>query len=682
MTPSVPEPPETPEPAQPDAELPVAEFAFPGPLRDRLVAAILDGRKTTTTALAVEYDIEGEALPEVGSRQRVVDSAGRAVAVIETVRVRLCPLGEVPWEHARDEGEGHEDVAQWRRGHERFWRSEEMTAALGAPLTVDDGTVVVLEEFRLVRRLDAAEPLPPPPPGASGASGAFGAAGVPGAAGAAGTPAGSDTRAPHVDATVPPSAPVRARRRDRGRGRAAMVIAAAAAALLALAAGSAVGAVVRPSASPAPAPRTSSPAATPTPTPAATRATPAAVVPASPIRDCTVDGPLADPGLGTAASVVLNAETGEVLLDRRGDVPAQTASVMKLATAAAALRVLGPDYRASTTVLRGPDAGTIVLRGGGDLTLSRLPSGQESVYPGAAHLDDLAAQVRQARAADPELAQTPVSRIIVDSSLFGGTTWEDTWPATERQAGWLSHITTLQVDADRADPTVFLSPRGEDPVGRAAEAFAAFFPGATIDRDGATGDGSALAEVSSPPVSELLAPMLVPSDNTLAEMLARLVAIESGEGNTLADVDPAIRSALEDLGLDTEGMTFADGSGMSRNNAVAPELVAALLQRADADEDGLGPIVGALPVAGESGTLAYSNRFTGDNQVARGKVRAKTGSITTAYTLAGFVDAEDGSRLIAVIFATDRVSEASRQPIDTLATAYYRCGNRLANSPG
>jgi hypothetical protein len=37
-------------PAEP-AALAKAEFVFPGPLRDRLVAAILDGSKTTTTGL-------------------------------------------------------------------------------------------------------------------------------------------------------------------------------------------------------------------------------------------------------------------------------------------------------------------------------------------------------------------------------------------------------------------------------------------------------------------------------------------------------------------------------------------------------------------------------------------------------------------------------------------------------
>jgi uncharacterized protein YhfF len=42
------------------ADLPIFEFAFPGPLRDKLVAAVLDGTKTTTTGLLQDYEIEGE----------------------------------------------------------------------------------------------------------------------------------------------------------------------------------------------------------------------------------------------------------------------------------------------------------------------------------------------------------------------------------------------------------------------------------------------------------------------------------------------------------------------------------------------------------------------------------------------------------------------------------------------
>jgi uncharacterized protein YhfF len=57
-------------------DLPVAEFAFPGPLRDQLVAAILAGEKTTTTGLVADYEHQNEPLPSPGLRQVVVDSAG------------------------------------------------------------------------------------------------------------------------------------------------------------------------------------------------------------------------------------------------------------------------------------------------------------------------------------------------------------------------------------------------------------------------------------------------------------------------------------------------------------------------------------------------------------------------------------------------------------------------------
>jgi uncharacterized protein YhfF len=138
------------------AGLPKASFAFPGPLRDALVEAILDGRKTSTTGLVAEYEAEREPLPREGDRSVVVDSADRPVAVIETTGVRIVPLADVDLDHAVDEGEGHATVKDWRRDHESFWHSDEMRAALGEPaFTVTDATQVVLERFRLVTRLDS-----------------------------------------------------------------------------------------------------------------------------------------------------------------------------------------------------------------------------------------------------------------------------------------------------------------------------------------------------------------------------------------------------------------------------------------------------------------------------------------------------------------------------------------------
>jgi uncharacterized protein YhfF len=132
-------------------DLPVVQFAFPGPLRDQLVAAILDGTKTTTTGLADEYERDGEPLPRAGERQAVVDSAGDRVAVIEITAVRVIPLADVDLAHAIGEGEGYSSVADWRAGHERFWHGDEIRAERGDPgFTVGDGTLVVAEEFRLI----------------------------------------------------------------------------------------------------------------------------------------------------------------------------------------------------------------------------------------------------------------------------------------------------------------------------------------------------------------------------------------------------------------------------------------------------------------------------------------------------------------------------------------------------
>ena len=107
------------------------ELAYPGPLRDRLVAAVLDGSKTSTSSLLAEYQGEEDPLPEEGRRYLLVDSAERPVGVVETTEVRLVPLGEVDLPFAREEGEGYESVVEWREAHERFSDRERAECAAG-----------------------------------------------------------------------------------------------------------------------------------------------------------------------------------------------------------------------------------------------------------------------------------------------------------------------------------------------------------------------------------------------------------------------------------------------------------------------------------------------------------------------------------------------------------------------
>ncbi|MFT7764298.1 ASCH domain-containing protein [Clavibacter tessellarius] len=138
----------------PEPDLPTVEFAFPGPLRDQLVAAIVAGEKTSTSSLLIQYAVDGEELPVVGSRGTVIDSAGRPVLVIETTAVEIRRLADVPLAHAVDEGEGFATVAEWRAGHEGFWTSAEVLAELPAGFRLDDDAEVVMERFRVVGAAD------------------------------------------------------------------------------------------------------------------------------------------------------------------------------------------------------------------------------------------------------------------------------------------------------------------------------------------------------------------------------------------------------------------------------------------------------------------------------------------------------------------------------------------------
>jgi uncharacterized protein YhfF len=131
--------------------LSVGEFAFPGPLRDQLVAAITSGTKTTTTGLLDDYERDGEPLSRPGDREVVIDSAGDPVTLIEVVAARVVRVGDVDLAHAIGEGEGYESVAEWRAGHEEFWHSAEMREFHGDPsFTVTDDTPAVAMEFRMV----------------------------------------------------------------------------------------------------------------------------------------------------------------------------------------------------------------------------------------------------------------------------------------------------------------------------------------------------------------------------------------------------------------------------------------------------------------------------------------------------------------------------------------------------
>ena len=130
--------------------LPISEYGFPGPLRDKLLAALLSGAKTTTSSLHEGYPIWGEELPVVGAVQAVLDSRGERVFATEVVDVKVLRMGLVSDEFAAAEGEGYQNAAQWRASHEAFWLSDASVEELGYTPQLSDDTLVVLETVRVI----------------------------------------------------------------------------------------------------------------------------------------------------------------------------------------------------------------------------------------------------------------------------------------------------------------------------------------------------------------------------------------------------------------------------------------------------------------------------------------------------------------------------------------------------
>jgi serine-type D-Ala-D-Ala carboxypeptidase/endopeptidase (penicillin-binding protein 4) len=415
----------------------------------------------------------------------------------------------------------------------------------------------------------------------------------------------------------------------------------------------------------------------PTGQPQATASASASASPtATSTRTCSVAELAKDARLMNLSAVVLNATTDEVLFDRNASVPAATASVMKTLTAAAAILTLGPNYRVETRVYQDAvDPGTIILVGGGDPTLSRTVAGKQSVYRDAPKLATLALNVNK------KLAATPVTKIIVDSTLFTGATWEPSWERSEMSEGYMSEVTALQVDGDRANPAAEKSTRSSNAVMNAGKYFKAALganaAGATIVAEAMPAGATQIASVSSQPISKWINHMLQVSDNTESEALARLIALDLGYEGSFKSIDAAIKKSLAPTGLNTAGMNIRDGSGLSDFNAVSPMFVAKLMQLVNKPGSGLESIAQGLPVSAESGGLA--SRFKGDNIDAAGKILAKTGWIKKGYTLAGIINAKDGATLTFAVYALGNVKADTKDAIDNLVTGFYRCGDTLSN---
>lgn len=389
-----------------------------------------------------------------------------------------------------------------------------------------------------------------------------------------------------------------------------------------------------------------------------------------------VTAALADPAVaGRLAVSVVDARTGQPLLERGAGTLLLPASTAKIATAVAALTALPPEFRLTTRVVAGAAPGEVVLVGGGDTTLAG--PGAEPRYPAPARLTVLAARVRAA------LGGAPVTRVLVDESLYTGERLGPGWKASYVTDGSVAPVGPLMVDGGRVRPG--RNARHPDPALAAGQAFAALIqPGAEVARGSAAPDAAELGSVQSPPVARLVEQMLLLSDNDLAEALARQVALAQGQPASFAGgavaVQQVLAPLLDEAGVGRDAVALVDGSGLSRLDRLEPAALTRLLARV-ASGDGserLAPVLTGLPVGGFSGTLEDRYR-RGDGVPGAGVVRAKTGTLNGVSTLAGLVRTADG-RLLAFDVTADGVPlGATRQAeaaLDRLAAALARCGCR------
>ncbi|MDO9497052.1 MAG: D-alanyl-D-alanine carboxypeptidase/D-alanyl-D-alanine-endopeptidase [Nocardioides sp.] len=385
---------------------------------------------------------------------------------------------------------------------------------------------------------------------------------------------------------------------------------------------------------------------------------------------------LDDPDLGRHVLAAVAPLTGRRPLVVLGSGTAVPASTTKLVTTTAALLALGPERTFETQVLRaGPRR--VVLVGGGDpfLEAAQPDEGDDAdgpPYPPRADVADLAAQTAK------ELKAHGVRQVRVeyDAGLFTGPSASPQWEPDYVPDGVVSPVTALWVDQGRS-PTGF--GRVADPALTAATAFATALAAAGVKVTGAPTPGTApepadpVASVSSAPLGEIVEQVLQVSDNEASEVLLRHVGIAAGGEASFVGGRRGVVRTLKAAGVDLANATLYDGSGLSRRNSMTPGVLLDVLRLATTRPE-LGSVLSGLPVAGFTGSLAL--RFEDAPAEGRGRVRAKTGTLTGVSSLAGVVTDLDGNPMLFVLMS-DRVAVAdtldARDALDSAAAALGAC---------
>ena len=167
-----------------------------------------------------------------------------------------------------------------------------------------------------------------------------------------------------------------------------------------------------------------------------------------------------------------------------------------------------------------------------------------------------------------------------------------------------------------------------------------------------------IATLQSPPFSVIAAQTMKPSQNLYTELILRTLGKTSPPPVTpvTSIFNPtseylgieAVKTFLKTAGIRPEALVLDDGSGLSRNDMITADATVQLLtfmskhRYAEVFRD-------SMPIAGVDGTLR--NRLRGTP--AEKNLRAKTGSLSSAASLAGYVTTAAGEKLAFAIMVNN-----------------------------
>jgi len=160
--------------------------------------------------------------------------------------------------------------------------------------------------------------------------------------------------------------------------------------------------------------------------------------------------------------------------------------------------------------------------------------------------------------------------------------------------------------------------------------------------------GPALWTHSSPPLAEIVRPLLKVSQNLYAETLARTLGLALRNEGSFEAGREVVLAALQGMAIPSGTFAYADGSGLSRHNLVSADMLVRIFRYMYRHRS-FQIFYDALPIAGVDGTI--SGRMRGTK--AANNVHAKTGTVAQVRCLSGYVKTADGEMLAFAMIANN-----------------------------